>query len=307
MKRLKFLIQFIFLSQVLHSCSNVDRPTTRHVDNPNLYADSIAASKYDPINEKKVNDSLIFLCKQWQDDETDSGMNYLIKIDTIKANSKEKHFKSHFVQYTLKGNTQSIRLFNHALKKRYNEIRKDLLSSFQEGCEPDMRCEVELYNNDLKFISDKVLSIKINCFEYGGGAHGNEWCYFDNYIIEKGNVRKLDAKDLFRDDVELDSLNYIIEKDSIIIANAATLFDNAKYSYQNFGDLDYEKRKNEESYFKPMVFFSFAKNGIKFQFQYQRVGSSRSGVEETLECRGINYRLLKPYIKKDIYKLLMSE
>ncbi|MFA6322292.1 MAG: DUF3298 and DUF4163 domain-containing protein [Candidatus Buchananbacteria bacterium] len=133
------------------------------------------------------------------------------------------------------------------------------------------------------FLSDKILSIKLEVYQYTGGAHGNT-------LVKTFNFSLADKKDLGLKDIFASDHDYLkIISDDLIASLKQTLtkdgFNDDDWLNQGAGP----KAENLST-------FVFTPSGLTFIFQpYQDAPYAAGILESTLPYSKINELVLSPY------------
>jgi hypothetical protein len=93
-----------------------------------------------------------------------------------------------------------------------NQLRSEVAKEFESesnfpgdaapklgGDDLEFRDE-KLVNTTIAYYSDSLISLRIQTYSDGGGAHGNEWFEARNFVLRQGKLRELKLHDLFLPD-----------------------------------------------------------------------------------------------------------
>lgn len=219
--------------------------------------------------------------------------------DSVTRTITEQKRGVRFEEYYLKSESKSSKLFNQILKNRYEQIEKELL---EHGCynttdENQGGAYFTKFSCDIRYISDYALSILFNVNEDCGGTHGNSWSICDNYIIKGENAVKVEAKNLFLNNLNFDTVNYNFATEKFGIIDTINTPRELIFNFSSF--------KNPK--YGDVADFVFSEEfGIKIMYDpYMRYANwSERTLRNSTQYQTINYNALRPYLKPDIYSLL---
>lgn len=246
------------------------------------------------IDNSDVEESADSLRHYWQDDPYDNDVKQFIKVDSLVYYDKKGEMMGGFWKYHINETLPVYKLFNSRLSKIYSILIKEMKPYVNQDNGIEMPRGSAFLYNDLKFLSENALSIKLSGSIYGGGAHNEDWNDFLNYVYINNELEELSFKDLFKPEIQLELLNYDLETDSIYYG----LTDEYSNNILNFGN----KYKDELDYM-PIIEFSFAKGGICIQFHHERYPID---LQMTYEDVRIVYAKLKPYMRPELYEMIVG-
>ena len=228
--------------------------------------------------------------------ETDS----IIADDTsrIKHLYTSKSISKSKINYNVLSFNTNNALFNNLLTKKINDLLATYLIDAKDGVSLCKRCVWSINITPL-FLSSTVASFEINQSNYLGGAHGEGWTSFKNYILVNNQLKEFQAKDFLINSTILDSCFYdpmnkkIIKEDTniVIIPGIPPLL--------SFGDFI----KNDTTQFRNQS-FTFHSKGLKLKYDYDIYYYNTPGmyVNYNFQDRLIPYKAIYPILSPELKK-----
>jgi hypothetical protein len=271
--------------------------TLNHIENKNNLIDSLTKKLNNQIAYRySIENQIQILLDKLDENES---LDFDFK-DSVTTTIIEKRKGLRFVECYLKSDRKSAKLFNQLLKIRFQQIEKELLD---DGCYYSDEIQGGVYftsfSCDIRYISDYALSILFNVSEDCGGIHGNSWSICDNYIIKGERAIKVEAKDIFRNKMNFDTINYNFAKEKFGKIDTSITPRELIFNFSSFKNHEY----GEQAYF---VFSD--EFGIKILYDpYMRYANwPERTLRNSTQYQTINYDYLRPYMKPDIYELLTA-
>jgi hypothetical protein len=135
---------------------------------------------------------------------------YVVKPTTISSSEENKTDNYKIIlgypQFTGIKNQDAQTKINADIKKHIFDIISDDRKSSKENCNfsnlgkdaPDWQCEYDITFDSFDTVADKLLSIKMEYYQFTGGAHGGTQFEYLNYNLETGE--KINWQDVFKKD-----------------------------------------------------------------------------------------------------------